>query len=366
MPKFVVAKKKKIDPKEIKNIVYDGFDCKEVPKDYLQYSNAKKFVFSRNKLAKFPKEILKAFPKLQLLDLSTNPFIDIPAEISELKELKELILSYNNHTDFPESMAQLKKLQKISMFYSYKLKKIPDVVAKIPSLIELNFARTDNLASMPEDIGNLTKLEHLNLEECTLLTKLPASFGKLTNLKYLNLDGTSIKKLPEGFENFINLEELYISIPELDVEDTIKKIKNLPKLKILKIMFQQKYPKSLKDLKFVTSLTVGENYPLLRKKHATFPIPAEIATIPNIEVLDFTNCNLANQLPKNIGDMTKLRILDISTTSIKNFPESLKKLKNLTAIEGSMEREDSPQYGIKPEQKEQLQQWFPKAKISFY
>jgi Leucine-rich repeat (LRR) protein len=351
--------------KDIKIVVKDGFNLEEIPKELLQYTNATEFVFSRNKLAKFPKEILK-FPNLKKLDLSSNPFTEISAEISQLKNLKQIKLDYNHHTDLPASMAELKKLDTITMFYGYKMEKMPDVIAKIPSLKNLHFSRNDHLASIPKDIGNLKNLEYLNLNNCTKLKQLPESITQLTKLTHLDIGSTAIKKLPAGFEKLINLEKLVINNDGLDLEDAVEKIKKLPKLKYLTIMSQPKLPKSLKNLTSVIWLKVEENYPLLHKKHPTFPIPEEITLLSNLEYLDFTNCNLANALPKNIDKLSKLKVLSVGSTSIKNFPETLKKLKHLKQIEGSITRPDYPGYGITLEQKAALQKMLPKIRLSFF
>ncbi|KOY86093.1 hypothetical protein AD998_07990 [bacterium 336/3] len=344
---------------------YDGWQLKEIPKEILTCKNLKKLVFSRNALEQFPMEILD-FEQLRILDLSMTPIVEIPDEIKKLKNLKQLKLNYNYTLDLPEGLAELKNLEKILMFYSYKLSKIPAVITKMKSLKSLHFSHSQELKSIPKNIDELENLEHLYLNDCLKLKVLPESFGKLKNLKSLFIGYTDIQKLPESFKELKNLEYLAVDAEKLDVVDLVEKIKDLPKLHYLKISAQLEYPETLKHLISVKTLLVSQNYDLWRKGHKVFPLHENLTLMPNIEVLDVVNNNQANALPQGIGNWKNLKSLHIGATAIREFPDSLQQLENLSEIEGSLAEKEDSHFGIKIEEKDKVKQWFPKANISIW
>lgn len=64
----------------------------------------------------------------------------------------------------------------------------------------------------------------------------------------------------------------------------------------------------------------------------------------------------------NLGNFTKLSYLEINSTGITSFPESMKNLKGIKRIMGNLNK-DNGAWGIPPSEKEKLVQWFPDAKI---
>jgi len=102
---------------------------------------------------------------VEQLDLSRNPFKELPARFFELVELREL------------------RLEK----------------AKIRSL---------------DGIGQLTKLEYLNLNE-SKLKEVPPSIGQLENLRDLRLVETGVEDLPDGIATLQRLERLMITLTPL-------------------------------------------------------------------------------------------------------------------------------------------------------
>lgn len=345
---------------------YDGWQLTEIPEEVFSCKNLKKLVFSRNDLKEFPKRITE-LTELKTLDLSMTPIVKIPDEIGELKQLKELFLNYNYHPDLPKGLVQLQHLAELRMFYNYKLKAIPAVVTELANLKKLEFSRCPKLKKIPADIGKLKKLESLNVEHCDQLSELPKSLVELKKLKYLYLSGTGIKKLPDGFEKLQNLESLSISLDGLDWADTIEKLKQLPKLTWLTIALELDYPAALSELTNITSLTIEQNWPLWHRGHQKVPVPANICLIPNLEALSLMNNNQARALPDNIGDMKNLKHLEVSSTAIKGFPDSLQKLTQLELIEGGLDKSDGEyDYGILPAEKAKLEGWLPDAKIRIW
>lgn len=143
------------------------------------------------------------------LDLLKKNLTSFPENIFKLKYIKCLVLSDNSLTSLPENIGDLTKLK------------------------ELHLAN-NNLISLPDSIGRLTQLEHLCLHK-NKLTKLPQTIKNL-NINFLSIPITSyqinnldaecefliITDLEEPLNNLpINLKELYLIRPKIDVE-TIK------------------------------------------------------------------------------------------------------------------------------------------------
>ncbi|MGB4774386.1 MAG: leucine-rich repeat domain-containing protein, partial [Daejeonella sp.] len=340
----------------------DGWKLKGIPEEVFQCKGLRKLVFSRNDLPEFPKEIIQ-LSELRVLDLSMTPIVEIPEEISKLKDLKKLQLNYNHILDLPSSLAELEKLEELSMYYNPKLEQIPDVVGRIPNLKKLNFSDCAELKRIPGNIGNLSDLETLHLNECPLLTSLPESMGNLKNLTHLYLGRTKIRSLPQSFENLQNLEVLGIDCEELDLADAVEKIKDLPKLRALKITNQLDFSASFKKLKSVKQLIITQNYKLQQQGHTALSVHENICLIPNLEELDLRNNNQAQTLPGNLDKLTKLKKLEISSTRIKTFPDSMQLLGNLIQVSAGLDKESNRSFGVLPEEKEKLIKWFPKAKI---
>jgi Leucine-rich repeat (LRR) protein len=342
---------------------YDGWKLNEIPNDILDCKMLKKLVLSRNNLTKFPNEILR-LEELKVLDLSMTPITEIPDEIFQLRKLKRLRFNYNHHTTLPNTLSNLENLEELSMYYSYKLEKLPVSFSKIANLKYLHISNSSQFKELPDNIGELINLEMLNLTDCHLINKLPKSFSSLRKLKYLYLGSTKIESLPDGFENLLELEYLAINIESLDLIQAIDSIKNLPKLKTLMIVNQLTLPKDLSKLINVRKLVVTQNYELYRKGYKNLSLSEHISLIPNLEELDLVNNNQVNSLPENIGSLSKLKTLKISSTAIKKIPESISLISDLQKVEGNLDNSDGNNpFGILKEEKEKLEKWFPKAKI---
>lgn len=351
------------EPYDEHAIVVDltGRELKKLPEGIGAAVNLKKLILSNNDLKVFP-EIITSFSQLRTLDLSMNPAKKIPASIGQLKNLKRLSINYGYITALPEEFARLQKLESLEMYYAYEMKQLPDVVTGLANLKTLRLSNCYELKKLPEDIGQLAELELLYLNDNANLETLPVSIVELKKLKVLYLDNTKIKSLPPGFEQLENLETLGIAAEGLDLDSVIQQISQLPKLQTLKIKMQREYPVRMSLLNNVRSLTIEQNYSL--NENEQMALPENICRIPNLEKLDLMNNNQVLALPETIGFMEHLKEIEIGATSIKTFPESMKALKNLVCVRGSLNSGESGDiFGVLPAEKEKLQGWHPGAKI---
>ena len=129
-----------------------------------------------------------------------------------------------------------------------KLKEVPPEVFQLTELRELNLGR-NQLTEIPENIYKLSNLQRLYLNN-NRLTALPQRIGTLKNLQLLDLDRNRIEALPPEIGMLINLEVLSMWDNELsDLPDDIKSLRSiLRKLELRGILFNEEQQKRFHDL----------------------------------------------------------------------------------------------------------------------
>jgi hypothetical protein len=169
-----------------------------------------------SKFKYFPNEILNLV-NLEVLDWSClrpyrnsflNNKITLPMRLSELKNLKTLILINNGLEKIPESIGEIQNLESLNL--------------------EIN-----ELKIIPESIENLKSLKFLYLANNDL-SFLPDAIFKLKNLELLDLNANNIESIPEKINQLENLRDLYIAMNiDTSLPQTLINLKNLKRLCIL-------------------------------------------------------------------------------------------------------------------------------------
>ncbi|KAL0341907.1 UNVERIFIED_CONTAM: hypothetical protein Scaly_1853300 [Sesamum calycinum] len=85
---------------------------------------------------------------------------------------------------------------------------MPREIGNLIHLRHLNLSGNSRLEELPETICNLQELQTLNLASCLCLSKLPEGIDRLVNLKHLPNDYTQILYIPQGFQQFTELQTL--------------------------------------------------------------------------------------------------------------------------------------------------------------
>ncbi|GLJ33962.1 hypothetical protein SUGI_0683160 [Cryptomeria japonica] len=201
----------------------------------------------------------------------------------QLREVR--IVDYGNFRGFPKSIGDLKHLKEIWIKpKSSEMANLPNEFSLLRSLEHLHLSRCRKLSSLPRDFGNLVLLWNLDLSYCSQLTMLPQSFKQLVLLEYLNLEGC---------------EELTFKSENLDIlEDMIKlEYLNLNGCRKLELL----------------------------------PLPRG-ASLTELYLKD----TKLRELPANIGHLSKLPVLEISSELLETLPNTLDcpKVKKIESIEG--------------------------------
>ncbi|RZK20861.1 MAG: hypothetical protein EOO43_10935, partial [Flavobacterium sp.] len=161
-----------------------------------------------NHMKVLPDAILK-LSKLETLILAYNSLIRLPANIPDLKSLKNLDLLKNRLKELPENFGELKNLQTLNI-RANPIIQLPESMERLYNLTSLEI-QYGNLTKLPINIGSLSKLKVLNLND-NFIEQLPESIVNLKNLKTLNLSSNQLIALPHHLGNMSALEDLNLNL----------------------------------------------------------------------------------------------------------------------------------------------------------
>ena len=114
-----------------------------------------------------------------------NKLTELPAEIGDLRELRELGVSFNQLVGLPTSIHRLTKLERLYLDGN-KLTELPAEIGDLRELRDL-LVSNNQMVGLPASIQRLTKLEWLNLD-VNKLTELPAEISDLRELRELSVN----------------------------------------------------------------------------------------------------------------------------------------------------------------------------------
>jgi Leucine-rich repeat (LRR) protein len=259
----------------------------------------------------------------------------LPDEIGELANLTKLTLYGSSITSLPSSIGRLQNLTELDLRRTKKLSTLPDEIGELANLTKLEITRS-KIVSLPSSIGRLQNLTELNLGWTMEMSTLPDEIGELANLTKLELSDSGFTSLPPSIGRLQNLTELNISYTDKlkTLPEEMSDLVNLTKLDLtecsLGIASILPFIGNLKKIEYLCP-NVNHGSRLSTKFHDK--LLAEIGNLTSLKVLDISNCSYVKSLPSSIGDLTNLELLDISETNIKLLPHSMVSLKALVKLD---------------------------------
>jgi internalin A len=181
-------------------------DLTELPPDIAQLSDLKQLDLGINQLRLLPPEIGQ-LSNLQVLHLSFNQLIQLPREIGQLGNLRMLHLSDNQLSHLPTEIGQLSNLLDLDLDINH-LSQLPAEIGQLSNLILLHL-NNNRLNQLPIEIGQLSDLRALHLIN-NRLSQLPIEIGQLSNLEELTLSHNVLGQLPLEIAQLNNLRLLDI------------------------------------------------------------------------------------------------------------------------------------------------------------
>jgi len=132
---------------------------------------------------------------------------EIPMEIGNLVELRNLILSWSQLSgEIPHSIGDLINLTELKLQYNELSGEIPHSIGDLINLTDLYLRENQLTGAIPLEIWNLINLDRLYLEYNDLNGEIPDSIDNLVYLRYCNLKHNRFSgQIPESIGNFENI-----------------------------------------------------------------------------------------------------------------------------------------------------------------
>ena len=252
---------------------------------------------------------LRKMSGLEYLDASKCQFGSINF-LKELKNIKFLDVSNNMITKIDKVQETLQSL----ILHDNPLKIFPADIANIKVLKELDISNT-KIQELPEHIGNIEFLEELKLP--LQIIRFPQSFIHLKSLKTLVAND-----FPEHFKEIKSLEVLIVSSGKMEeISNGITELTSLKSLIITNCRSLKKLPENIGNLKSLTELKITGNNTL------EF-LPSSIFELSALKTLNLYDNNL-KKFPDKLSCFPRLEILTLTNNQLSHMPYSVFKLNNL-------------------------------------
>ncbi|KAF7849767.1 hypothetical protein BT93_L0320 [Corymbia citriodora subsp. variegata] len=267
---------------------------------------------------------LKMAKQLKVLDLNYCDRLEVTPDLSAFQKLKIIRLkSCDNLKQIHRSIGAAKDLVSLDLQYCCRLRELPQEMGELEELKELDISGTD-IVEIPPCIGYLKKLEVLSAYNCKSLVGLPDSISHLVNLLTLDLTRClGLCELPESIGSLMKLQRLSCGYEYLD--PYLSALKSQTSCE-LNSSYEGicKLPESIGDLKNLKSLRIFNSKKLRN-------LPSTISKLGNLEELNALNCgNLRGEI--HIDGLSKLKILQLSGTGISSFHGTFDKLSHLEEL----------------------------------
>ena len=141
--------------------------------------------YHRKELTSVPQEVLDKQSTLNLLDLTSNRFVQFPSELLQLTNLKVLRIDHNKIKTLPKGIEQLQSLECFTLSCNL-LQFFPSTFSQLNCLIELNF-EFNLIDNIDPQIVDLKNLRFVNMSR-NRFTQFPSAFFKMSNLIDLNFE----------------------------------------------------------------------------------------------------------------------------------------------------------------------------------
>ncbi len=225
-----------------------------------------------------------------------DPIISqISKKIEDKKKSRNLCTQFQNISILKSHAEIIRKLEE-------KLCKSFSLQAGITNSIKISHGQITQLQltalPIPEDLGILTSLAVLSISNYT------SKYAKSINMK-----------IPQSIVKLTQLKELYLEyLPESEIQKI--SFEKFPKLQslVIKDCDLTEFPPIIQYLKKIKKLCIIED----ELNSEISIVPKWLGNLTNLEILDLTGCKI-EKLPESFSKLNKLRSLDISYTQIQTL-----------------------------------------------
>lgn len=299
-------------PRDVTQLHLAKKDLVELPAEVAEFEKLAFLDLAENHLTTLP-DWLDRLP-IRKLDLTHNPFRDVPTVVTRLTELVELRLRCHHLERLPPELGQLQKL-KLLLAVSRVLGPPVEMLAELSNLRCLTLCDVA-LRELPRDLGRLTALEELWIE-WTALRSLPDTLCSLPKLHTIMASGSLLEALPEAISDLPALETLDLSAQK-HLTALPSRFGRLAKLRKLRLETSHvlDLPDSMGDLRALRTLTFG----MVERQSRVDAALEKVSAIAGLEILGFTGPGGPLQVTPRVFQMPALTLLTLFQWSL-TLPE---------------------------------------------
>ncbi|KAF6158583.1 hypothetical protein GIB67_040097 [Kingdonia uniflora] len=214
---------------------------------------------------------------------------------------------------------------------------IPREIGLLTHLVFLAIDQNKLFGFIPSTVGNLTKLHDLGLENNQLFGSIPPEIGNLASLSTLSLQRNNLSgTIPTSLGNLSDLTTLYLFENQLSgsIPPEIGNLKSLVHLHLAINILTGFIPVSLGQLpKEIGSLSELDRLDI-SSNNLSRPLPKEVGICSKLLYLHLSNNGFNGSIPTQIGDLISLDILlDLSHNELtEGIPSEIGSLQNLVNL----------------------------------
>ncbi|XP_058107211.1 receptor-like protein 33 [Magnolia sinica] len=275
---------------------------------------------SCNLQGEFPAKIFQ-LPKLEILDVSANPFLNgsFPAELPPENALQTLVLSDTRFSgEFPYSFGNLRHLIKLQIGSCEFSGQIPYSVRNTGGLVHLDLSSNRFNGSIPS-LDNLSNLTYLDLSMNNFSGTIP-SLESLTELVLLDLSWNAFSGPIPSLFTLPSLRALHLSQNQLagQLDEFTNASRTLQTVYLSNNQLQGQIPHSLFKLAGLKVLDLSSN-----KFNGTVQL-AMLQNLKNLSRLDLSDNYLSVNTHGTNHSFPQLGRLYLGSCNLTEFPEFLK------------------------------------------
>ncbi|KAA8535555.1 hypothetical protein F0562_030559 [Nyssa sinensis] len=246
---------------------------------------------------------------LVMLNLANNYFRgNLPYGLGHLSRLR-VIDVHNNQLegDIPQSLFLNPRLETISLSHNRFTGDLWRETWNLPELRILNLTSNNLIGSIHPSIGNISMLERLILDHNSLSGNIPKEIGNLSHVIELDLSNNRlIGSIPPAIFNISSLRVLYL---------TNNSLSGFLSLNV------ENHQLNLEAIDLSSNQLTGE-------------IPSSLCQFQELRFLYLSRNNFTGQIPRDIGFLSKLEGLYLTTNEITGgeIPQGLGNLLHLKML----------------------------------
>jgi len=152
------------------------------------------------------------------LQIENNNLVgNLPSELGELQNLKEIYLSGNKLSGpIPSELGNVVNLEILSLWNNQLSQEIPESLGNLLNLRILHLFGNQLSGAIPGELGNLSQLQLLSIWNNQLSGAIPASLGNLSALRELSLFGNLLSgEIPPSLGDLFSLQWLSLQSNQL-------------------------------------------------------------------------------------------------------------------------------------------------------